>query len=136
MNVFASLAVFGGRDYIENCKQLVQYILDHGHCVLNKHIVEDDLHELDEGSTPHQIHDQCKQWISEADIIIAEISTPSHGVGIELEYATQLGKPIFSFYLEKEKKNVSKMIMGYKDIKKFSYTSPDDFKKILPEILG
>ena len=41
---------------------------------------------------------------------MAEVSTPSHGVGYEVAYALSLGKPVLCLY--QEKRAVSKMITG------------------------
>ncbi len=42
--------------------------------------------------------------------MIAEVSTPSHGVGYEIAYALRLNKPVL--YLHRRNARVSKMITG------------------------
>jgi nucleoside 2-deoxyribosyltransferase len=49
-------------------------------------------------------------WIRACDALIAEVSTPSHGVGYEVAFALSLGKPVLCCY--KEGQPVSKMITG------------------------
>jgi nucleoside 2-deoxyribosyltransferase len=46
-------------------------------------------------------------------VLIAEVSVPSHGVGYEIGYALNIGKPVLCIH-QKERK-VSKMITGNKD---------------------
>ena len=48
--------------------------------------------------------------IKGCDAVIAEVSTPSHGVGYEISYALRLRKPVLCCY--KEGVPVSKMILG------------------------
>lgn len=50
---------------------------------------------------PHDNHDEPKDsrdWIWKADLILAEVSYPSTGQGIELGWASAQGKPIICFH--------------------------------------
>jgi len=47
------------------------------------------------------------------DILIAEVSVPSHGVGYEIGFALGIGKPVLALYQDDLK--VSKMISGNPD---------------------
>ncbi|MBE3143862.1 MAG: hypothetical protein IMZ61_08060, partial [Planctomycetes bacterium] len=49
-------------------------------------------------------------WVKECDVLIAEVSTPSHGVGYEIALALISGKPVLCLYRIGCK--VSKMIVG------------------------
>jgi nucleoside 2-deoxyribosyltransferase len=49
-------------------------------------------------------------WIKNCDALIAEVSVPSHGVGYEIGFALNLGKPVLC--LHHQDKKVSKMITG------------------------
>ncbi len=49
-------------------------------------------------------------WIEGADVMVAEVSTPSHGVGFEIGHALNLGKPVLA--LHDQSRTVSKMILG------------------------
>lgn len=48
----------------------------------------------------------------EADVIVAEVTQPSLGVGYELGQAEALGKPILCLYRQQEGKRLSAMISG------------------------
>lgn len=43
------------------------------------------------------IYAQDTAWLRESDLVIAECSQPSLGVGYELAYAEALGKPVYVF---------------------------------------
>jgi nucleoside 2-deoxyribosyltransferase len=59
---------------------------------------------------PAEVYERDIHWINACDAMIAEVSTPSHGVGYELAYALGLGKPVLVCY--RDGATVSKMITG------------------------
>ncbi len=66
--------------------------------------------ELEKVVDPREIYRRDLRWIEECDALIAEVSTPSHGVGYEIAYALGLSKPVLCCY--KRGVAVSKMILG------------------------
>jgi nucleoside 2-deoxyribosyltransferase len=74
-------------------------------------------------------------WVKACDVLIAEVSTPSHGVGYEIALAENLGKPVFCCYTEG--KRVSKMILGNQNPKFFviSYQSSVEAVRHMREFL-
>ena len=50
-------------------------------------------------------------WLVESDLVIAECTHPSLGVGYELAYAEKLGKPCYLFYRDQEV-TLSAMLTG------------------------
>ena len=51
-------------------------------------------------------------WIREADVIVAEVTVPSLGVGYELGIGESLGKPVICLYRDKDGRQLSAMIGG------------------------
>jgi hypothetical protein len=49
-------------------------------------------------------------WIRKAEALIAEVSVPSHGVGYEIAFALNAGKPVLCLHHQERK--ISKMISG------------------------
>lgn len=58
-----------------------------------------------------QIYDQDTAWLREADLLIAECTNPSLGVGYELAYAERFNVPCYVFYRKKDT-HLSAMIKG------------------------
>ncbi len=56
------------------------------------------------------VYERDVGWIEESDCMVAEVSTPSHGVGYEIAYALDRGKPVLCLYQQDVK--VSKMLTG------------------------
>ena len=45
-----------------------------------------------------EIHDRDLQWIIESDMLVAEVTIPSLGVGYEIGRAIEMGKPILCLF--------------------------------------
>jgi nucleoside 2-deoxyribosyltransferase len=65
----------------------------------------------DEGRiSPEEVFQRDTRWIDACDALVAEVSTPSHGVGYEIGYALSKGKPVLC--CSRRGRGVSKMILG------------------------
>lgn len=59
--------------------------------------------------------------MSEADVVIAEVSTPSLGVGYEIGRAVEAGKPILCLYNNHADFELSALIAGCEDLRVIVY---------------
>ena len=71
-----------------------------------------------------EIYKRDVNWINECDILIAEVTVPSLGVGYEIGYAESLNKKIICLYQANE--NLSAMIKGNENITQISYNNIDE----------
>ena len=81
------------------------------------------------------IYEQDTAWLREADIVIAECTTPSLGVGYELAYAEAHGIPVHIFY-NKPRTNLSAMLTGDKYFEIHPYEAEEEIYPILDSIYG
>ena len=74
---------------------------------------------------PADIYKRDVAWIRQCDALVAEVSTPSHGVGYEIAFALGLGKRVLCLY--REGQPVSKMISGNSspNLRVASYREPE-----------
>ena len=110
MKVYFACSISGGRKDEKVYQHLVSILLDCGLDVPTAHIAETGIEIIDGQEDPRDIYQRDVDWIAESNLLIAEVSTPSHGVGYEIGYALTLGKPVLCLY--NEAVNVSKMITG------------------------
>jgi nucleoside 2-deoxyribosyltransferase len=66
--------------------------------------------ELEKIVDPAEVYQRDTAWLQACDGVIAEVSTPSHGVGYEIAYALSLGKPVLCCH--RRGMPVSKMLTG------------------------
>ena len=59
---------------------------------------------------PQEVYIRDTRWIDESEVLIAEVSTHSHGVGYEISYALERGKPVLC--LHRKDLTISKMLSG------------------------
>lgn len=126
MNIYFSCSITGGRKDEAVYQAIVRSLEDEGHIVPTAHLASPEVLSLEAIIDPVEVYERDIGWIDAAEIMIAEVSTPSHGVGYEIAYALNLGKPVLCCYLHG--KPVSKMITGntHSQLRVQSYRTPED----------
>ncbi len=110
MKIYFSASIAGGRKYLAIYKKIVTYLKELGHEVLSEHIIRDDIFSDEERWAPRKVFEQDIKWLDECDVVIAEVSNPSLGVGYEICYALKKGLKVFCAY--ESGLFISKMITG------------------------
>ncbi len=110
MNIYFSCSITGGRQDQAVYDSIVQSLLRAGHEVPTAILSDANILDLEAVASPEEVYRRDIAWIDGCDAVIAEVSTPSHGVGYEVAYAIGLGKPVLCCY--RADRRVSKMITG------------------------
>jgi hypothetical protein len=110
MNIYFSCSITGGRDDQNIYQNIVDSLLADGHQVPTAHLSRPDVTSLERIVDPVEVYTRDMAWIENCQAMIAEVSTPSHGVGYEISYALSIGKPVLCLY--RDGVGVSKMITG------------------------
>jgi nucleoside 2-deoxyribosyltransferase len=110
MKIYFSGAISGGRDHAAIYQHVVAYLQALGHDVLSAHVADPDVLEREKDTPPHVVFERDVTWVQNCDVMIAEVSGPSLGVGYEYGLAVQLGKPVLCVY--RSGLQMSKMITG------------------------
>lgn len=110
MNIYFSCSITGGRQDQDAYAAIVEYLLQQGHEVPTAHLSQPDIMDLEKVVTPLDIYQRDVNWVTGCEALIAEVSTPSHGVGYEIALANYLQKPVLCCY--RSGKAISKMISG------------------------
>lgn len=132
--VYFAGSIRGGRQDAELYKRIIEYIQQR-HVVLTEH-VGDLSKSKTEGLIDRDvaIYEQDTAWLRESDIVIAECTTPSLGVGYELAYAEAHGIPVHIFY-NKPRTNLSAMLSGDKYFLIHPYKAEDEIWSTIDSIL-
>ena len=110
MKIYFACSISGGRKDEIAYQYMVQVLIEMGIDVPTAHIAETGIEEVDAREESRDIYERDVNWIRESDLLVAEVSTPSHGVGYEIGYALDLDKPVLCLY--QKGVVVSKMITG------------------------
>ena len=134
MNIYFAGSIRGGRDDIQSYSGLIAHLKQFG-TILTEHVGDELLLQEFDGNKPDQeIHDRDMEWLLSSDVFIAEVTTPSLGVGYEIGRAIEAGKRILCLH-KKSDKPISAMIKGCKDLIIKEYETIDDAKVIIDEFL-
>jgi nucleoside 2-deoxyribosyltransferase len=113
MNIYFACSITGGREFEATYQEIVAALTADGHEIPTSHLVQSDVMQNERELSPQDVYERDVNWIRNCDVLIAEVSVPSHGVGYEIGAALNIGKPVLCIY-QKERK-VSKMISGNSD---------------------
>lgn len=135
MKIYFAGSIRGGREdkliYFEVIKLLSKYGV-----VLTEHIGKSELSEMGETlMTDEEIYQRDINWINESDIVIAEVTRPSLGVGYEIGYAELKGKKIVCLYRDiGSGKNLSAMISGNSTLKVIKYKEVKELSGLFDKV--
>jgi len=136
MNIYFACSITGGRQDELVYQKLVAALQEVGHHVPTALLASPEVMPLEGVVSPHDVYARDVSWISGCDLLLAEISTPSHGVGYEIGYALAQGKRVLC--LHRQGRKISKMILGNPDprLTVHSYTTPEQAVDILNTYLA
>ncbi|KAG7266218.1 hypothetical protein CRUP_026940 [Coryphaenoides rupestris] len=117
MNIYFCGSIRGGRQDVAIYQKIVQKLQTYG-TVLTEHVSHSELSEKGEGAAlkgEKFIHDRDMDWLSTCDVIVAEVTQPSLGVGYELGRAVAMEKRVFCLFRPSSERSLSAMIRGAHD---------------------
>lgn len=130
MKIYFAGSIRGGRDDKELYLEIINLLGKYGK-VLTEHVGDKTLSALGEdGPDDEYIYKRDIAWLNESDIVVAEVTTPSLGVGYEIG-KTEENKPILCLYRIQDEKRISAMISGNKNLQVETYTSIQDVRAII-----
>jgi len=136
MKIYFAGSIRGGRQFQSYYATIITKLKEHG-TVLTEHIGSMDLSESGEkGLNDNEIFLRDKDWIIQSDVIVAEVSNPSLGVGYELGLAESLNKPVFCLHCSDNKNPLSAMVAGNKRFKIAEYANLTDIEKTISEFFN
>ncbi len=117
MKIYFAGSIRGGRDDKDLYLQLIQHLVQYGQ-VLTEHVGDGNLTEFGEdGPSDEWIYNRDMDWVRQSDVVIAEVSTPSLGVGYEIGKAEDMDKKMLCLYRNQQNKRLSAMINGNSNVK-------------------
>ena len=134
-NVYFAGPIRGGRVDVALYHRIISYIKKTD-TVLTEHIGESNMSlTAQTRAVDTHIYEQDTTWLRSSDLLIAECTCPSLGVGYELAYAEAHNIPVFIFY-DKTKSNLSAMLNGNTYFTIIPYETEEEIYPVLDKILG
>src|SRR3990172_7915038 len=110
MNIYFACSITGGREFESAYQEIVAALAADGHEIPTSHLAQSEVLEKERVLAPRDVYERDINWIKNCEALIAEVSVPSHGVGYEIGFALNIGKPVLC--LHQKDNRVSKMITG------------------------
>ena len=97
MKIYFCGSIRGGREDAALYREMIAELKYYG-VVLTEHVGDANLTDKGGDGSSKFIWQRDTDWLKECDIVVAECSHPSLGVGYELAYAEAIGKSVHIFY--------------------------------------
>jgi nucleoside 2-deoxyribosyltransferase len=110
MNIYFSFSITGGREFQPILHEMAALMLQAGYEVPTAINTGVEIEAAERACSAEEIYRRDIAWIDVCDFMVAEVSTPSHGVGFEINYGLMTGKQVYCYY--RADKTVSKMLTG------------------------
>jgi nucleoside 2-deoxyribosyltransferase len=136
MKIYFAGSIRGGREDAALYLKIIEYLKTYGE-VLTEHVGDPNLTDLgDDGPTDKFIHDRDLEWLQSADVLVAEVTSVSMGVGYEIGRAVESGKKVLCLFRPESGKNLSAMISGCPDLELVNYSNLDEAKQAIDMFLN
>lgn len=138
MKIYFGFTVAGERSGLEAARRIVHLLEELGHEVLTRHLVDDDAWEADRRISAAEVYQRDLAWLQQCDILIAEVSGSSFGLGFEAGYilgSTQ--KRVVLLYRKDLEEKLSLLIKGnsHENCTLVPYTSAQEVDTFIHDIL-
>lgn len=119
--IYFAGSIRGGRDDKDLYSEIIEKLKTYGQ-VLTEHVGDKTLSVMGEYKNKSDfIYQRDIDWLKDSNIVIAEVTNPSLGVGYELAYAEKLNIPVICLYRPNTDKSLSAMVSGCPNFKVFEY---------------
>jgi hypothetical protein len=132
LDIYFGGSISGGREYVNRYQEFCEHLQQYGN-ILTEHVADPSLDSTGEDLSKKEVYERDMRLMDNADLLIADVSTPSLGVGYEVRYAEEKEIPIMVLYHEGSEHSLSGLIKGNSDIIVLRYYEPT---QIFDEIDG
>jgi nucleoside 2-deoxyribosyltransferase len=142
MKIYLACTVRGDRSGVRAGRAICERLQHHGHEVLTTHLLADSVEAAESQITDGDVYRRDLEWLTACDVLVAEASGSSYGVGFEVGYvlgrAGASGQRVVLLYDTARRDKVSRLITGNGDgaCTTFGYGSIDELTAFIDRTLG
>ena len=137
LTIYFGGAISGGRADVGHYRRIVDALLADGHRVLAGAVASEEVTAHGEPLDPAAIFTRDLGWIEEADVLVAEVSVPSTGVGYEIAAARhRFDRPVICLYRGGHTKRCSAMVAGDAGVELIEYGDASEMLERLRSALA
>lgn len=120
VRVYLAAAMTTPAAEIATVQALLAALENAGHRVPSRHVASPGATGQDADLSDAQLAARDLAWLASCDAVVAEVSTPSHGVGAEVMAAAAAGLPVLA--LARRGVRVSRLLAGLPGVQLASYS--------------
>lgn len=141
MVIYLACTVRGDRGGLVIARALCARLQDHGHTVLTTHLLADDVDAAESAVTEREVYERDARWLDACDLLVAEASGSSYGVGFEVGYvlgrSTVTGQRALLLYDEAQRARLSRLMLGnaHPHCTTYAYRGAADLIRFVDEYL-
>jgi 2'-deoxynucleoside 5'-phosphate N-hydrolase len=142
MTIYLACTVRGDRGGVLAGRAICERLQQHGHEVLTTHLLADNVDASESQITEPEIFRRDLEWLTACDLLVAEASGSSYGVGFEVGYvlgrAATTGQRVILLYDTARRDQISRLITGNDAAActTFGYGSIDELTTFIDKTLG
>jgi 2'-deoxynucleoside 5'-phosphate N-hydrolase len=142
MKIYLACTVRGDRGGTLAGRAICARLQHHGHDVLTTHLLADDVEASESRLTAADVYRRDLEWLTSCDILVAEASGSSYGVGFEVGFvlgrAGLSGQRVVLLYDAARADKISRLIAGTSDPRctTFAYGSIEELTAFIDRTIG
>jgi hypothetical protein len=139
VTIYLACTVRGDRGGVLAGRAICARLQHHGHTVLTTHLLADDVETAESQLSEHDVFRRDLKWLTACDVLVAEASGSSYGVGFEVGYvlgrARTSGQRVVLLYDTARRDKISRLITGNDDAAcvTFGYGSIDELNAFIDQ---
>ena len=137
MNIYLACTVRGDRGAVVALRALADALETAGHSVLTRHLLDDNVDSAESLLTETDVFERDIRWLTAADILIADASGSSYGVGFEVGYVLGRSKErpvrVLQLYNASRRDAVSRLVTGntHANCTTYAYRDTEDLLRFV-----
>jgi nucleoside 2-deoxyribosyltransferase len=116
MTIYLACTVRGDRDAVAALRRVADDLEAAGHVVLTRHLLKDDVESAEAALSERQVYERDIEWLNAADVLIADASGSSFGVGFEVGWvlanSDRTNQRVLLLFREDRRNQISRLIVG------------------------
>jgi NAD(P)-dependent dehydrogenase (short-subunit alcohol dehydrogenase family) len=142
MTIYLACTVRGDRGGVLAGRAICERLQRHGHRVLTTHLLDDNVETAESRITETEVFRRDLEWLAACDLLVAEASGSSYGVGFEVGYvlgrAATSGQRVILLYDTARRDQVSRLITGNDAVActTFGYGSIEELTAFIDKTVG
>lgn len=139
LKIYFACSIRGEQGGLEEKELIVGIMKDLGHNVLSEIFLTQDINQNESLGTltPAQIFDRDIAWVKESDVVVADVTRVSLGVGIEIGYKLAQNGQVVAICHQARFKSLSNMAKNqHHHYKLIIWSTPEELNLQLEQTLG